>query len=735
MDKKIMKYNPAFLTDQELIDSFAVRHAELEVIVETIRENTGNANQHILLIGPRGIGKTMLALRAVAEVRRDEQLNKQWYPIVYGEESYQVCSAGEFWLEAIFYLAEQTKKERWQITYQELKEEKDEKRLQERALGQLLDFAREEKKRILLVVENLNMIFDEQVKEEDGWALRQVLQNRKEVMLLGTATRRFEEVEGIDRAMFDLFKDQQLQPLVEKECKQLWKLMTGKRTTSRKIRPIQILTGGNPRLLAIIINFAIHTSFRDLMNDLIRLIDEHTEYFKNHLDGFAATERKVFVALMDLWDPSSAREVSEAARMEVSKTSALLNRLVDRGVVMVIGAKGRKKNYQTSERLYNIYHLMRRRGITFSRVKVIVKFMIMFYEPNELAQKVKLIAKEAIEMDPDERKDHLFAIKNLFESELPPDVTSLILQKIPDMIYEMPEAPIVIHAYKLRERFMRIGNLFEEFQNKDSLSESEKEFILESLKSIIKKDKRNIVAYIILILLLKSERRTDEVNKFSKDAMKITPNNIVEWLLISSLIALIKNYDGTENIRSIILGGYNTNSNSIYMINSYFALLYTFIHKKYSLAYSLFCLRDDYLQKLLNGLEDVIFEINKNKEIIDTDNIAVFLSLRDKWEKSLDLMKSIISKHEYVKTNIDNINTFFLEATRAGYGKDALDLLRGTPAEAVLEPLVVGIERYLGLDTRRRAQEIEEIAEDVKKRIEKRKREYEKKEKEKVNMI
>ncbi len=58
MSKRIVKYNPAFLSNEELVRSFVVRHAELELIEQVIRENVTKSNQHVLVIGPRGIGKT-----------------------------------------------------------------------------------------------------------------------------------------------------------------------------------------------------------------------------------------------------------------------------------------------------------------------------------------------------------------------------------------------------------------------------------------------------------------------------------------------------------------------------------------------------------------------------------------------------------------------------------------------------------------------------------------------------
>lgn len=268
MSQRRMKYNPAFLTEEELVQSFVVRHADLELILHVIRDNVTNSNQHVLVIGPRGIGKTMLVLRVVAEVRRDEQLRQNWYPLVFAEESYEVTTPGEFWLEALFHLWHQTKNDQWGRTYEELKREQDEVRLRERALAQLMDFADAQGKRILLVVENLNMLLGDQISDDDAWVLRHTLQHEPRVMMLASATSRFDETENAGKAMFDLFKPHILEPLNEDECRRIWVSATGQAPTDRRIRPIQILTGGSPRLLTIISSFGAGKSFRELMEDL-----------------------------------------------------------------------------------------------------------------------------------------------------------------------------------------------------------------------------------------------------------------------------------------------------------------------------------------------------------------------------------------------------------------------------------------------------------------------------------
>lgn len=75
---KPIKYNPSFLTDLELISSFVVRKAEFDSIIETISENTGQSNSHVLVIAPRGFGKTMLIQRVATEVRTSNELSEKW---------------------------------------------------------------------------------------------------------------------------------------------------------------------------------------------------------------------------------------------------------------------------------------------------------------------------------------------------------------------------------------------------------------------------------------------------------------------------------------------------------------------------------------------------------------------------------------------------------------------------------------------------------------------------------
>ena len=389
MTPTLRKYNPGFLTDDELVASFCVRTEELDSIVETLRQCDGPSNPHRIVIGPRGSGKTSLLLRVATEIRRDLCLSRRFFPVVLAEESYEVGSAGEFWLECLSRLADQAPPRAdapdLGRTVEDLRAVHDDRTLGDRCLGALLDFADREGVRLVLIVENLSMMFQDMADPEAEWRLRQTLQTEPAIFLLGSATSRFDAIDDSDRALFDLFKLVFLHPLDAGDCAVLWERVSERRPAPETVRALRILTGGSPRLIAILARFGANRSFGELMGELLDLVDDHTEYFKSHLDALPAQERRVYLALADLWKPATTREVADRARLDTSKCSAQLGRLVDRGVVEVTGGGPRRKQYYLTERLYNIYYLLRRSRGPEPMVEALVRFMEALYSPRELA--------------------------------------------------------------------------------------------------------------------------------------------------------------------------------------------------------------------------------------------------------------------------------------------------------------------------------------------------------------
>ena len=426
------KYNPGFLSDEELMESFCVRTSELEAIVDRFRTHQEVPLRPPLVIGPRGSGKTYLLLRIAVALRLDSQLSSDFFPVVFAEESYEVSTAGEFWLECLSHLATQTQGREDEPdlgrTYEELRSTRDDDALTRRCLEALLEFAEREGKKLVLVVENLNTMLSEMADSEAGGQLREILESEPRIVLLASATSRFAELDNPGQPFHDFFRVLALRPLDTNECAVLWETIAGRRPRTETIRSLEILTGGSPRLLAIIASFGATLSLRELMDDLLALVDDNTEYFKSHIEALPPQERRVYLALADLWKRATTREIAERARLDTSKCSAQLTRLVERGVVAVTGGTSRRKEYYLTERLYNIYYLMRRSRRPHRLIEALIRFMASYYSFSELREFGTHLVHEIETQDAGRRSPNEIALTELMKV-----LTDSTHEQVPDM--------------------------------------------------------------------------------------------------------------------------------------------------------------------------------------------------------------------------------------------------------------------------------------------------------------
>lgn len=389
--RPIRKFNPGtFQSDEEVIDQFVVRQHQLDRVLEVVRGNMDSPScQHVLIVAPRGRGKTMLLARVAAELRVDQELSEHLLPVRFMEESPEIFDMADFWLETLFHLAREIASKEPQLT-QELRASHtaltarwQDEAIEESARAVVLSAADRLDKKLVLIVENLQSLVENAGKDL-GWKLRAVLQSEPQIMLLASSTSRFEGLDDALQPFFEMFRTVDLEPLNAGECARLWTVVSGERISGREIRPLQILTGGSPRLLVIVAGFSRHRSLRKLMEELVDLVDEHTEYFRSHLEALGKTERRVYIAVIDLWRLSRPGEIAARARMDIRTVSTMLGRLVNRGAVLM-EVHGNRRLYTATERLYSIYYKFRRERDEAAVVRNLIHFMNVFYSDAELA--------------------------------------------------------------------------------------------------------------------------------------------------------------------------------------------------------------------------------------------------------------------------------------------------------------------------------------------------------------
>lgn len=378
-------HNAVQLADVEVRDRFVVRSHELAELLAHLREP--DPPRHAMVIGQRGMGKSLLLRRVAITVADEPALSGRWLPVLMPEELYEVTSTGELWLAALDHVATSEGDPDLAAQHAALLAERDPSRMATLALQRLLAAARARGRKVLLLAENLDMVLDEQVAAEEGWALRQALQTEPDLLLIGSAVATFARMEDSGEAFYGFFHRVDLGPLGDDDVRVLWAKVTGVELAGDRIVPIRILTGGNPRLISVLGRFSQRGDLTSLREDLELLIDEYTPYFKANIEVLPPVERKVFVTLADIWAPATAAEVAEKARMSSSQVSSLLGRLVRRGAVQAVDLGPGKQHYELTERLYNLYHLLRRSGGE-GRVRALVDILIHLYGTDELEQAV-----------------------------------------------------------------------------------------------------------------------------------------------------------------------------------------------------------------------------------------------------------------------------------------------------------------------------------------------------------
>ena len=388
-------YNPAQLSPDELKASFIARRETLEELLRVIRdEKPGRPCQHFLLIGPRGMGKTTLGLRLLLSLKDDSELAASWQPVAFDEESYGIGDLADFWLTALDHLARATDESRWSDRADALRvDESDPERQAVYARAALRDFCQESGKRLVLFVENLDVIFGQLGGELEVHTLRASLIERSDILLVGSANTVFEAIRAHGEPFYEFFRLFMLEGLGAEDTQRMLASFADENGDAElpealvrergRLETVRRLTGGNPRLLVLACRMLLESPLGSPIEDLERLIDEQTPYFKARIEELPVQGRRVFHCLAAGWNPMLAKEVAADAKLSSSHASAQLRQLVEKGYARELKLPREKRvRYEVSDRFYNIYYLLRFSRTGRHRLERLVHFLHDLFGPT-----------------------------------------------------------------------------------------------------------------------------------------------------------------------------------------------------------------------------------------------------------------------------------------------------------------------------------------------------------------
>jgi ABC-type phosphate/phosphonate transport system ATPase subunit len=105
MSQTNYKYTPDEMSQEAFLKRFVVRKEVFQEIFEELQEiDYSVANQHYIMIGQRGQGKTTLLRKLQIAIKEDKKLSKFLIPIKFSEEQYRMRNLCRLWEEVADYL-------------------------------------------------------------------------------------------------------------------------------------------------------------------------------------------------------------------------------------------------------------------------------------------------------------------------------------------------------------------------------------------------------------------------------------------------------------------------------------------------------------------------------------------------------------------------------------------------------------------------------------------------------
>lgn len=390
------KYMSQEIGDAERAATFVVREGILQSILERLRADAGTgAPNSFHIAGPRGSGKTTLLHMVRQRVTADAFLGKHYWPVILPEEQVAASSLRDF-LSAIL---EQMKEDGSAVAatwYARCEAEPDDETSAGIAEVGLAELARAEGKILLIGVENFDCVLAQTLrKDHERAVLRRLMIDKPLICLLATSTTLLEATDSYDNPLFGHFVPIDLPTLGDKEAEQLLQAYAAYRSDkalqerlrgSRGIvRSLNLLTGGNPRLLLMLYDVISLQKIDVAVDALQALVDEMTPLYNGLLDRLSTGQRKVLDAIMRAGGAAQPTTIAKAVRgMKLAEVTSHLRRLKQDGYVTANkGGKGRPAYYAASDRFFGTWYRLRYLRAGKRPIELFVEFLQAWYTTDE----------------------------------------------------------------------------------------------------------------------------------------------------------------------------------------------------------------------------------------------------------------------------------------------------------------------------------------------------------------
>lgn len=530
-------YNPDAMPEAELQATFVGRESLLSELLELVRSQPDGAGvQHAVIIAPRGMGKTSVLQKLRYEVERSD-LAEVWLPLKFPEELYGVADLADFWLETLRLLSIEASDPQLLKTSQTLPGRfSNRPDIGAAALSLLRDFSRQRGKRLLLLVENLDMLFEVIADEHDNARLRDALMNDGTVMLVGSAVKFFKQARAYNQPLYNFFRIFDLNALTLEQSRQLLSRrgeqdgMPGfddfLQANTARLRALHHFTQGIPRMVLMLYRVLAQSDMAQVREALEKLLDEVTPYYKARIEMLPVQQRKLLEhiarAAATTHEGVSPTELAASVHLPVNQVSAQLRRLVAAGYLRTAPLRGRSTCYLLSEPLYALWHQMRLNPETRTRKLVwLINFLQAWYDDRERVEEAQCLFRHYEENERAGDGTRALAVVEhlnlLAQSALPTPVAGDVQRLATRSL--------------LRLRYEKLVT-----DDKANLSESLVGHQLADIEAVLARNPKDVGCWVAKGMILHKRLAYESAMDCISRALELDPNDAYAWFYHANLL-------------------------------------------------------------------------------------------------------------------------------------------------------------------------------------------------------
>lgn len=437
----LLLYNPNKKDKAAFLDEFVIRTRIFDHMFREIQTDKMIVpEQHYMIVGPRGAGKTSMLLRLKYAVEDDPVLSKRVIPVMFGEEQYNIGELGNLWERIAEYLEDYYGFEGITGEIEKYIYRDDYEEAAFKILIKYLDQRQQD--RIMLLIDNIGQLFDKFEMNEIR-RLREVLQTWPHIRLVAASPVILHYIVDYDQPLHEFFKIIRLNSLTDEEAVCLLRNLAMVYHEEKKIEQIlsktpervvtlNALSGGIPRTIVLLFKVFVDNEHGNALEDLEKILDAVTPLYKHRMDDLPAQQQKIVDAMALHWEPVEVKNLTKIVRLESKVISAQLVQLEKNLMVEKYRTKTKNHQYHLKERFFNIWYLMRY-GRKSDRNKVIwlVRFLEAWCEKDEIEKRVRNYVKKAQKGMLNNNALEIYGLTYSFFEEIKTETKLLLKENVP----------------------------------------------------------------------------------------------------------------------------------------------------------------------------------------------------------------------------------------------------------------------------------------------------------------